>query len=616
MALSRDELKAVRQRKYISKDFDGLRSQLLDYARQYYPNQIKDFSESSMGGLLLDFASYVGDVMSFYLDHQFNELDPETAVEDVNIEKALNSAGVPIVGSAPSIVDETIYLEIPSSVTNNTVGLAVNALPVIQANSVFTSKSGIDFTLLEDVDFTKCDQNGELVVLSSKKVGKTTPTGDVLSYLVAMSGECISGKEVTETFSIGTDFIPFRTITLSSANITDITSVVDGYGNKYYRVQDLTNDVVYQSVINASMDASIVPDAIKVVPAPYRYTLNTDLTTRKSTLTFGGGNAESLDDDIIPDPSTFALQLPYTKTFSRIAVNPEHMLAPNTLGVATTNTTLTITYRYGGGLDNNVAAGTINDVKTLRIYFPNNPSPSVANSVKNSIDVSNEKAASGGEDAPTVDDLRSLIPTIKNSQERIVTRQDLIARVYTMPSNLGRVFRTTVHSNSNNPLATTLYVVSRNADGQLETSPDTLKQNLVAYLNPYRMISDAIDILDANIVNFKVEFDVLLDPKYNRNIVIQKILTKLQDTFDIKNFHIDQPIVISDIRNSIYIIDGVVTVNNIKFTSLTGLIDNRQYSSTYLDFSSATRYDMIFPPIGGIFEMRYAEYDIVGSTSV
>src|SRR5262245_1927648 len=101
MALKRDDLKQVRQRKYLARDFDGLRAQLLEYARLYYPDRIKDFAETSVGGLLLDFAAYTGDVLSFYLDHQYGELSSETAVETANIEKVLRNSGVPIIGAAP-----------------------------------------------------------------------------------------------------------------------------------------------------------------------------------------------------------------------------------------------------------------------------------------------------------------------------------------------------------------------------------------------------------------------------------------------------------------------------------------------------------------------------------
>jgi hypothetical protein len=235
--------------------------------------------------------------------------------------------------------------------------------------------------------------------------------------------------------------------------------------------------------------------------------------------------------------------------------------------------------------------------------------------VKSSLQVTNSIEASGGDDAPTADDLKMLIPSIRNSQERIVTREDLLARVYTIPSNFGRVFRASVRSNPHNPLATILYICSRNTEGQLITSPDTLKQNLVKYLNPYRMISDAIDILDARIVDLTFDFDVLIDPSLNQSIVIQNVLTKLQTLFAVTNFQIDQPIVLDVVRNTIYQVPGILSITNYQFTNITGVVNNNQYSNVTFDVAANTRQNILFPPAGGIFEIRYPDVDIVGQNS-
>lgn len=609
-----NDLKPVRQRKYLARDFDSLRGLLLEYARLYYPDRIKDFSEASLGGLFLDLAAYTGDVLSYYLDHQFNELDYTTAVENVNIERELKNAGVPIVGAAPAVVPVTIYLQIPAKSINNAIKPDPDAIPIVQAGSVFGSTNGVSFLLIEDVDFNKKRSDGTF--LADVRIGQRTTSGAPSTFILALAGMCISGQETTENISIDSRFIPFRKITLSNANVSEITSVVDGYGNSYYRVGSLTNDVVYRNVLNTASDNDIVKDSIKIIPCPYRYVVEGDLNTRRTTLTFGGGNANTLEDDIIPDPAEFALSLPYSTTFSRIPINPQQLLQTQTLGVAATNTTLKITYRHGGGLNHSVPENSIQNVLTLKMFFPNNPTHPVAGAVRDSIEVNNRIGASGGDDAPSVDELRSLIPGIKNSQERVVNREDMLARVYTLPTNFGRVFRAATRSNPNNPLATQLFIVSRNAQGKLTTSSDTLKQNIVKYLNPYRMISDAVDILDARIINYVVNFDVLIDPTINRNVVLQNILKKLQTTLNIKNFHIDQPIVISDINNSIFSTPGVVSVNAIKITNVSNVYQNKTYSDVVYDMAANTRQGIIFPPGGGIFECKYPEINIIGKASV
>jgi hypothetical protein len=610
MALKRDDIIPVRQRKYLAKDFDSLRAQILEYARLYYPDRLRDFSEASLGGLFLDMASYVGDNMSFYLDHQYGELNPETAVETPNIQRHLRTAGVPITGASPAIVNISIYIQLPAVTSDNVTIPQISAIPIVQAGSIFSADNGTTFILLEDVDFNKKKTDGTYI--ASLTVGLRQSDGTPRTFIMSANGLCISGREATDTFSIGSAFIPFREITLTNPNVSEIISVTDGYGNIYYQVSSLTDDVVYKNVMNTAKDNDLVPDSIKLIPAPYRYLQNVDLASRRTILTFGGGSADTLEDDIIPDPSDFAISFPYKKTFSRISVNPQQMLQTKTLGIAAVNTTLTISYRYGGGLSHNVPINAIRNIQTLRMFFPGNPTPAIAANVRNSTEVTNLIPASGGEDAPTVNDLKALIPSIRNSQERIVSKEDLLARVYSIPSNFGRVFRAAVRSNPNNPLASQLFIISRNSEQKLIISPDTLKQNLQKYLKPYRLISDAIDVLDARVINLSLQFEIMVDPALNRNTILQQILTKLQNTFNVSQFHIDQPIIISDVINAIFTVSGVVSVDRVEFKNVSGVINNRTYSDSTFDVSSNTRKNVIIPPPGGIFEIRYPEVDIIG----
>jgi hypothetical protein len=231
----------------------------------------------------------------------------------------------------------------------------------------------------------------------------------------------------------------------------------------------------------------------------------------------------------------------------------------------------------------------------------------VASQVRASIDVKNFENARGGENAPTLEELRSKVPAARNSQSRIVTREDLLARVYTMPSNFGRVFRAGVRSNPNNPLAAQLFIISRDSEKKLAVSPDSLN------LNQYRLISDAIDILDSQVINLALTFQVATDPNSNRNGVIQSIITDLKSYFDIKNFQIDQPISISDVTNIIINSPGVVSIVTLKFTNQRGLILERQYSEISFDVGANTYKGLIVGPPGSIFEMKYPDYDIIGN---
>jgi hypothetical protein len=368
---------------------------------------------------------------------------------------------------------------------------------------------------------------------------------------------------------------------------------------------------VYRNIINSSSDSALVKDGLRVIPAPYRFIKSTSLANRITTLTFGGGSADTFEDDIIPDPSEFAIAFPYSKTMSRVPVNPEKLLKTNTLGIAAADTTLTVVYRHGGGLSHNVAPGSIKSITNLNIVFPKSPSNTENVRVRNSLEITNLERAQGGEDALTKEDLVALIPLVKNSQERIVTKEDLLARVYTMPSNFGRVFRASIASNPNNPLATQLFIISRNVDGKLVNSPDTLKINVRKYLNSYRMISDSIDILDAKVVNLQLKFAVVIDPSLNRTTVLSSILSALQRQFEIKKMYIDQPVILSDVVNTIFTIDGVIAVDNVQFSNVSGVLNGREYSSITHDIKSYTKRQIVFPPTGGIFEIRYPEVDII-----
>lgn len=609
-SLKTSVLKEPRQRKYTARDFDSLRAQLVQYARKFYPNNIQDFSDNGLGALLIDLASYVGDSLHFYLDHQFQELDPRFAIEDKNIERHLQNSGVNIVGAAPAHVPVTFYVQIPAITINNVTQPDSSLFPIIKAGTILSSNNNVSFILVEDIDFNVVDVTGKL--LATQTIGKTTTSGAIQTYVLSLSGVCVSGTETTDTFTINDTFVPFRKLTLTNANVSQIISVVDSYGNQYYEVSALTDDVVYENIPNVRDDQEDVPETIKIIPAPYRFISNVALNTRKTTLTFGGGSASTLDDDVIPDPSEFAINFPYRRTFVRSAINPSKMLNTKTLGVATVNTELTVHYRYGGGLSHNVGVNEIRTIETLQLVFPNNPSSAQASFVRRNIEVSNLEIAQDGEDPPTVDELKTLIPIASSAQERVVSRPDLLARVFTMPSNFGRCYRAAVRTNPNNTQASQLFIVSRAADGTLTMSSDTLKLNLVKYLNPYRLINDSIDILDSQIINFQIQFEVVIDPTLNKSVVLQQVLLRLKSFFRIQNFSIDQPIILSEVRNQILAIQGIISLNSVVISNVSGQYNGKTYNENIFDITSNTIKDILFPPPGGIFELKYPDIDLIG----
>jgi hypothetical protein len=245
--------------------------------------------------------------------------------------------------------------------------------------------------------------------------------------------------------------------------------------------------------------------------------------------------------------------------------------------------------------------------------FLNSPSSSVSTLVRSSVEVRNIDPARGGDTAPSIEDLRARIPTAKQMQSRIVSKQDLLSRIYTMPNVFGRVFRAGIADNPENPLAAQLYIISKDRFGNLATSPDSLKKNLSTYLNEFRLISDAIDILDARVSNYTVTFGVVSAPGSNKGSVVQSVISRIRDVLKLENFQIDQPIVIDDIINVIINTPGVISLVSLDILPKNGNDQGRVYSDFYFNFENSTRNKIITAPRGTIFELKYPEHDIVGT---
>jgi len=609
----KNQVKSMRanQRSYLNKDFSAFRAELTQYGQTYFSDKITDFSESGLAGMFIEMSAYIGDVMSYYLDHQFNELNILTAVESDNIEKLVRSSGVKIKGASPSVAKVDFYLEIPAAVRENEYVPDVTKMPTISAGTLLSATTGIKFELMDDLVFSKVDSQGK--ILATYTTMKSDSDGNPSTFSVKMTGICMSGITSSQSFNIPDTFSPFRSITLNNSNVSDIVSVTDTDGHEYYEVSALTQDTVFKRVINSLSDSNLVSENLEMIPAPRRFVTSTSRSSGLTSLRFGGGDARSTDDDIMPDPSDIAIPLYGKKSsISRFTLDPNKLLQTRTLGIAPRNTTLIIRYRAGGGLSHNVGAKSITAVSNLITKFSSATPSSSISSVRTSLEVSNASAASGGEAAMTLNELKATALAYKNSQSRIVTKEDLIARIYSMPSNFGRVFRVGVRDNPSNPLASVVAIISRNSGGSLIVSPDSLKENLKTYINQYRLISDALDIVDAKVLNIRVEYGVVINSSSNNNLAIQSINRSIQEYLSIDNFQIDQPIVTSDLINIIINAPGVVSIVDFKISNLTGRIKDRVYSNENFSVASSTDRGLIIPPKGSIFELKYPNDDIVG----
>ena len=609
------QIKKEKDRNYLSKDFDSFRADLLTYARTFFPNQIQDFSDASVGGMLLDMAAFVGDTLSFYLDHQFNELNPITAVETSNLIRHLRTAGVPIAGAAPAVVKVTFSIEVPSEKTKLLeYRPRRSSLPIIEPGTITESSTGINFNLIDSLNFSKTDMVGDIE--ATAEIIETDSAGNPVAYRLSLDGVCISGMEKTISFSIPNSHVPFREITLTDPNISDVILIKDSDGNIYYEVESLTHDVVFGGTPTIDWTGEIVEQDMEIIPAPRRYLKRMDPQSKLVTLTFGGGDADTLDDDIIPDPSELALPLYGKNTFGRFVIDPNSLLQTQTLGIAPRNTTLLIKYRFGGGLSHNVGANSIKTISQLNMIFQKKPKPAVADAVRASVIVNNNGVAGGGLMAPSLEDLRAMIPRARQAQSRSVTRADTLARIYTLPSRFGRVYRAAISENPNSPLSTNLYIVGMDNKGHLTVSPDVLKKNLNKYLNQFRLVSDAVDVLDARVLNFGVIFTVVSHPNTNKELVVQQVVKRLKAILIIKNFQINQPIVMTDIINMIINTDGVISMPEMpRVVAKWGAEENRGYGTGAWVPENMVVKGMIIGPPGSIFQLKYPDFDIQGTSS-
>ncbi len=602
------QLKRQRTRNYLAKDFPSLRSDLLRYARIYFPDQIQDFSEASVGGLFMDMAAYVGDTMSYYLDHQFNELNPLLAIESDNIERHARAAGLQIAGASPALVEMTFLVQVPIDINGDP---DASLLPIIKENTSVISSNGVKFYLIEDIDFSETHMVGdEEQLIATVQDVKSRTTGEVTHKILTRNGQCVSGEIKTINIAVPNSFQAFRKYTLPNNNVSEIMRVVDSDNNLYYEVGSLTQDTVFTQMPNPYYPQDPVKSTLKVQPAPYRFVTETSMKTRMTSLMFGSGNSTIVDDDIIPDPSDLSLPLYGKKHLSRFSIDPNALLGTKTLGVAPQNTTLSITYRYGGGISHNVSARAISDINTLDIEFPAEASADQASNTRATVACYNLHAASGGANAQTIDELRGLIPAARNLQSRIVTREDLLARIYTLPNTYGRVYRAAILPNPNNPLAGMLYILSKNAQGQLIIAPQVLKDNIKTYLNEFRLIGDALDVMDAHIVNFGLTIEIVVTPNVNKYDVVAAVLKNVQEIFRRDKIQIGMPIIESDIQSAAFMTPGVMSLVGYSITNLKNVQGEFEYSATDHDFEEMKVNGMYYLNDGGIFELRYPDNDI------
>jgi len=651
MARTSTKKNVVKSVNYLNKDFSDFRDNLIEFAKIYFPNTYNDFNESSPGMMFIEMASYVGDVLSYYVDSQFRESLLAYAEEKRNVYNIAQSFGYKPLVTSPSTVVLDVFQTIPALNGNPDYRYT---LTVKAGATVKASSTGATFRTVEDVSF-KFDTPSSPRVATIFESDSGTPT----KYLLKKQVRANSGDISTEFFPFGVSQ-KYSQIKLGNDDVIEIISCIDSDNNTWYEVDSLARDTIFDEVENNSTNdpTSVInrdtsPYILKLKKTSHRFTTYIN-DNDETILRFGAGISNNPDEEIIPNPDSVGSSLPGSPTFLNKAFDPSNFLNTKTFGLAPSNTTLTIKYSHGGGIEDNVNSGDVNQLSSISFEIQDALlTAGVVQTSKNSLAFSNPNPATGGSGGQSVREVRENALAYFQSQQRSVTKEDYIVRAYALPAKFGNIAK--VHlvqddqlsksfelddlnrkvnasdvgkslkalqvSRVPNPLAMNMYSLGYNSSGNLTQLSPAVKENLKTYLSQFRLVTDAVNIKDAYIINISVDFAILTKVGFNKNDVLLRCVSAVQDFFDIKNWQIGQPIVLSDIIYELSLVDGVSSVvppeeNNLK--NLPIVVTNKYkpsdgYSGNVFDIKSATINGVIYTALDpSIFEIKNINSDIKG----
>tara|TARA_B100001123_G_scaffold428662_1_gene545975 strand:- start:233 stop:2215 length:1983 start_codon:yes stop_codon:yes gene_type:complete len=646
---------------YIGRDFSGFRKNLVNLAKIYYPDTYNDFNESSPGMMFIEMAAYVGDVLSYYMDSQFKEMLLWHAEQRKNIISLAETLGYKVKPSVPANTMLDVYQLVPNDPTDSDnpapdlrYGLIIKDGLEVKAKSTdvrFRSQGDINFRTQTDRDPME---------ISVYETDGTKPT----QWLLKKSIRAQAGTRKTAEFIIG-DPIKYNKIVLSETDIISIENVVDSDGNVWYETPYLAQDTVYEEIANtAENDPDLVqysdttPYLLRLNKTSRRFIVRVN-SSNQTELRFGAGVSDNPDEEIIPNPSNIGSVLT-TGNVLNMAFDPTNFLYTKAYGQAPSNTTLSVTYTYGGGIESNIGQGELVNISSINFNDDGNEllnADTYANA-KTTIAVNNSEGATGGKSEEHIEEIRNNALAYFSAQMRAVTREDYITRIYSLPAKFGNIAKAYIvqdeqlnqadtnilgsKNNGNaipldsvnnagyvkppsngesptnngaaripNPLALNAYVLGYNKDKRLTQLNTAVKNNLKSYISQYRMMTDAINIKSAYIINIGVNFEIGSLANYNKREVVLKCIDTIRKFFDIEKWQINQPIILTDLIYDLSLTDGVRSVTNVEVVNKYRTEDG--YSGNVYDIPEATRDNIIYPSADpSIFELKYYNSDIKG----
>ena len=612
--------------KYLSKDFQSFKNQLMEFAEVYYPNTFNDFSEGSPGMMFIEMASHVGDVLSFYTDTQLQETFLNLAQDRDNLFNLAYSMGYKPKVTTASSVDLEIYQLVPATLGDNgSYNPDFNYTLKIEEGTTFKSSEGPVFRLEERMDFDLSSSFDPTEI----NVYQVDSANNPQYYLLKKTGKTISAEPRTKNVTVGSAQQYYSTDVFDE-NIIGIESIVDSNGYEWTEVDYLAQDTVFDDVENtAANDPELyqynhqAPYLLKLKRVPRRFT-SRFLENGALRLSFGAGISDKADEEILPNPDNIGLGIKDGRNKLETAWDPSNFLYARAYGQAPANTILTIKYLVGGGVRSNVNSNTITEIDTLALSHKPNLVGSMLNFVKESIAVTNPAKAQGGGSGDTTEELRQNTMANFAAQNRIVTKEDYMVRTLSMPPQFGRVSKVYVTQDDQtspltnepnripNPLALNLYILGYNANKHLSIVNDAVKENLKVYLSRFRPVTDAVNIKNAYIINIGVNYKIITKSNFNQQEVLLATSNRVSEFFNIDNWQINQPIMLTDLAYEISLVDGVASVTDVSIENK--YKTSQGYSGNAYDMVGATKNNIIYPSLDpSIFELKYPLKDIVGS---
>jgi len=593
-----DEQKKIIPIDYTHRDYESIRQDLMGIAERLYPNTFQDFSEASFGALMLDAVAYVGDQLSFYCDYNVNESFLNTAYEYNNILRIGQALGYKYMGRPSTYGQAALYVMVPATTTG--LGPDSNYIPILKRGTTFTSTTGLNFVLTENVDFA--DPKNAVVVAN------TNPsTGAPTYFAIKAYGNVVSGRFGSENVTVGA-YQAFRRVPLADANISEIISVVDSQGNEYFEVDYLSQDLIYKELPNNNYKNDNVPSVLKPYLVSRKFVV--DQSRYSVSLQFGSGDGGS--SNVVAEPQKVAADIFGKDYITDMTFDPTRLSKNENFGIVPQNTILNVTYRATNPLSSNIAVGALTNVVSSFMEFKdlNRLSLSKVNAVKASLEVSNELPIVGDVSTPTNIELKTRIYDTFPTQNRAVTQADYENIAYRMAPKFGSIARCSVQRDPSAAKRNlNMYVLSEDKFGKLITTNSTIKNNLKTWLNGYRMMNDTVDILDAYIINVGIEFTIKAATGVDKYSLLESAIAAVSAYFGTK-FYIGEPLYISNIYTALNAVTGLLDVVNVKVTNKTGT----GYADTEFDIDSNLSPDggYVIAPANTVFEIKFAPTDIIG----